>query len=199
MIFARTFLVFLLFAFPSFLFPAERDKAVNTVQYVRLGPVEKEIFVLINNDRRQRGLSPVSLSPSLCYVAQCHVRDLAENNPSGRLCNLHSWSDKGPWSPCCYTGDHKKAPCMWSKPAELTKYKSEGYEIAYWTNELLSPEDFAVKAVRGWRNSPDHYEVIINKGMWSSVQWKAMGIGYYKGYAVVWFGAEPDVEQLVKD
>ncbi len=199
MIFSRSLLIFLLLFMPALLFPADREKALNNVQYVRLSATEKEIFLLINNDRKLKGLNPVALSPSLCYVAQCHVKDLAENNPSGKICNLHSWSDKGPWSACCYTGDHRKAPCMWSKPAELTRYKSEGYEIAYWTNEVLTPEQFAVKAFRGWKNSPDHYEVIINRGQWSSVQWKAMGIGYYKGYTVVWFGTEPDTEQLVKD
>lgn len=88
---------------------------------------------------------------------------------------------------------------MWSKPSELTSYKSEGYEIAYWTNERLSPEDFARKAFRGWRRSNDHHEVIINQGQWSSVEWKAMGVGYYDGYAVVWFGTAPDIQPLAKD
>ena len=45
-------------------------------------------------------------------------------------CNLHSWSDKGPWSACCYTPDHAQAQCMWDKPSELTNYPGNGYEIS---------------------------------------------------------------------
>ncbi len=83
---------------------------------------------------------------------------------------------------------------MWSKPRELTNYDSEGYEIAYWTDASVEPDDFADKAVKAWKKSPDHNEVIINTKMWKDMEWKAMGVGYYEGYAVVWFGTIYDPE-----
>ena len=83
---------------------------------------------------------------------------------------------------------------MWNKPRELTNYHGDGYEIAYWTNEPLSPADFASKSLTGWKRSPEHNEVILNKGMWKTADWNAMGVGYYLGYTVIWFGKEPDVE-----
>ena len=87
---------------------------------------------------------------------------------------------------------------MWNKPRELTNYQSEGYEIAYWTNELLDPKAFASKALLKWKESPEHNSVIINSREWGSMDWKAMGVGYYKGYMVVWFGADPDDETEIQ-
>ena len=153
---------------------------------------EQEIFRQINEYRSQKGLPPVALSLSLTYVAQLHVWDLAENNPVSRRCNLHSWSEKGPWSACCYTEDQDEAGCMWNKPRELTNYPGEGYEIAYWTNEPLDPEPFAEKTIRAWKKSLPHNRVIVNSGEWRQLDWNAMGVGYYRGYAVVWFGEAED-------
>jgi uncharacterized protein YkwD len=87
---------------------------------------------------------------------------------------------------------------MWNKPGELTNYTANGYEIAYWTNESLDPKAFAAKALRIWKNSPGHNSVIINIRDWRKVEWKAMGVGYYKGYMVVWFGAEPDDDTSIR-
>lgn len=159
---------------------------------IHISPVEWEICKQINEYRAEKGLAGVPLSGSLTYVAQQHVRDLAENNPSSQRCNLHSWSSKGNWSPCCYTEDHKRAACMWNKPAELTNYTANGYEIAYWSNEILDPKSFAAKALRIWKKSPGHNSVIINIQEWRKMEWKAMGVGCYKGYMVVWFGADID-------
>ncbi len=164
---------------------------------VCLSEAELDLYKLVNQYRHERGLDPVPLSGSLTYVAQLHVKDLAEHHPYGRHCNLHSWSDYGPWSPCCYTEDHKHAECMWEKPSELTNYRAFGYEIAYWTDEELSPLLFALKALNGWKRSPEHNVVILNGGMWKYHSWKAMGVGIYKGYAAVWFGEEPDGEGAV--
>jgi hypothetical protein len=159
---------------------------------VCISEAEQDLYKLVNQYRQERGLDPVPLSKSLTYVAQLHVKDLAGNHPYSRRCNLHSWSDDGPWSPCCYTEDHKKAACMWQKPSELTNYRSEGYEIAYWTDEPLAPLLYALKALSGWKNSPDHNMVIINAGKWKHHPWKAVGVGVYDGYAAIWFGEAED-------
>jgi hypothetical protein len=165
---------------------------VESLPPVAMSETEQDIFRLVNQYRESKGLHAVDFSPSLTYVAQQHVHDLASHErPSGR-CNLHSWSSDGDWSPCCYTTDEKQAPCMWNKPRELTGYTSEGYEIAFWTDEELGPEAFAQKAVTCWQKSVLHNRVMINGAEWRELDWKAMGVGYDRGFAVVWFGSMPD-------
>ncbi|MDP4281490.1 MAG: CAP domain-containing protein [Bacteroidota bacterium] len=180
--------------FPMLMYSQPGPAIKKQLPAIVLSPAEKEIIHQVNEYRKEQGLNPVRVSLSLTYVAQCHVHDLAGNHPDSRQCNLHSWSNDGSWSPCCYTGDHKEAPCMWNKPRELTNYDSEGYEIAYWTDEPLSAHDFALKALKGWKRSTEHNNVILNRSMWKEKEWKAVGAGYYEGYAVVWFGEIPDNE-----
>lgn len=152
---------------------------------------EMELYNQIMNYRKKLHLSEIPLSPSLTIVAQTHVQDLDTYKiDQKKSCNLHSWSKNGNWSSCCYTEDNKQASCMWNKPAELTKYKSIGYEIAHWSSSPVTPE----KALNGWKNSPGHNEVITNSGSWKNVNWQAIGIGIKNNYAVVWFGEEADVE-----
>ena len=87
---------------------------------------------------------------------------------------------------------------MWNKPRELTNYTGEGYEIAYWTNEPMDPKEFAARALLKWKESPEHNSVIINIREWKRLDWNAIGAGYYQGYMVVWFGAEPDEDAPVR-
>jgi hypothetical protein len=154
-----------------------------------LNEEEKELYRIIMAYRDQIGLPKIPLSASLSVVAQTHVKDLAANRPDRNGCNLHSWSSNGSWAPCCYTPDHAQANCMWSKPRELTKYPGNGYEISHWDG---SENATAAGALGSWKQSSGHNAVIVNQGIWSSHPWKAIGIGIYNGYAVVWFGEEAD-------
>lgn len=162
---------------------------------VRLSEEELKLYNLIMEYREEKGLSHIPLSSSLTYVAQQHCRDLADNKPDRKeKCNPHSWSNKGEWKGCCYTVDHKNAECMWEKPGEMTNYTTEGYEIAAGSSD---PEfdDYvmtAAYAVEGWKKSKHHNNVMINKGIWKDSEWKAIGIGIYKGFATVWFGTSVD-------
>ena len=147
----------------------------------------KEIVDLLNDYRAQNGLSAVPCSPSLMVVADTHVHDLHENQPhTVANCNLHSWSDQGTWSACCYTADHAQAQCMWDKPRELTVYTGNGYENA--AAGASSPS----AAINMWKNSSAHNAVMLNEGIWSSHPWKAVGAALYQGYAVLWFGEQTD-------
>ena len=150
---------------------------------------ESKLYNLIMEYRASKGLPEIALSKSLTFVAQTHVKDLENNHPDIGNCNMHSWSNKGDWTPCCYTSDHARAQCMWGKPSELTSYKGNGYEIAYGSSGLLVT---ALGALNGWKKSHGHNQVIINQGIWHDNNWKAIGIGIYKGFAVVWFGEERD-------
>lgn len=150
---------------------------------------EKELFQKINAYRNTLNLSAVPLSPALNKVAQAHARDLMENYTPSNRCNMHSWSKKGSWSACCYTDNHKKANCMWDKPKEISGYDSPGYEVAYWHSAMALPGE----ALEVWKKSPGHHAVLANLGPFKQAKWKAMGVGIYKQYAVVWFGEMEDV------
>ena len=152
-----------------------------------LKPEEQQLFDLLNAYRKQQKLAPIALSPKLMQVARLHVYDLVTNQPAKGKCNLHSWSNKGKWSPCCYNGNDASAKCMWEKPKELTGYSGSGFEIAaYATN--MSPQI----AIDGWKGSSGHNEVMINKGSWKNLNWQAVGVGISGDYAVIWFGTVAD-------
>jgi Cysteine-rich secretory protein family len=141
----------------------------------------------INQYRMSNGLAAIPASSSLCIVADNHVNDLRDNAPrTPQNCNLHSWSDQGSWSACCYTPDHAQAQCMWDKPGELTNYNSNGYEISY--SGSNSPQS----AVSGWSNSSGHNNVILNLDIWANQQWGAVGAAQHDGFAHVWFGTASD-------
>ncbi len=144
---------------------------------------EKALYSLIMEYRKSKNLPEIPLNEGLTFVAQAHCKDLAENHPDIGECNGHSWSDKGDWTPCCYTSDHAEAECMWNKPKEISSYQHAGYEISSWGSDTLSP----IEAFTTWKESKSHNNVMLNKGGWES-PWKAIGIGMYQGYATVWFG-----------
>lgn len=171
----------------------------NTSFAQALTDEEKKLYDLIMEYRYENGLPNIPLSSSLTYVAHTHVRDLAHNKPDIGNCNLHSWSSNGPWSSCCYTSDHAQAECMWSKPRELTTYKGNGYEIASgykggFDSSYSDSNTSAAIALDCWKGSAGHNAVILNQSSWKDMHWKAIGIGIFKGYAVVWFGEEYDLE-----
>lgn len=151
-----------------------------------VAPIELtgDLASAINQYRVSQGLSAIPVSPSLTLVAEEHVKDLVNNQPAQGNCNLHSWSGNGNWTACCYTDDHAQAQCMWDKPREMTNYTGNGYEIAAWSSGDISEN----QALEIWKNSQGHLNVIMNKDVWSNIEWKAIGAAIYKGYAVVWFG-----------
>ena len=174
-----------------------QTNSTKTIQ-VCLTDNEMELYRLINDYRQQNNLPIIPISTSLCFVAQQHAKDVCVNKPDINGCNMHSWSNKGNWSPVCYTRDHKQAKGMWSKPRELTNYLSNGYEIAHstWHSDDADYIVTAAQSLEGWKNSNGHNQVILNQGIWKNIPWNAIGIGIYKGYAMVWFGAETDSEVI---
>ncbi len=164
--------------------------------------VERQIGDEVNAYRASVGLPAVPFSPSLAAVAHAHVLDLAANRPDmqtaqdGRACSLHSWSSRGEWSPVCWTGSPQDAARMWSKPREITHgfYTGNGYEIAFGPAPGTGdgrPVTSAA-ALDGWRGSPLHNAVVLERGVWAGRRWRAMGVGALGGFAVVWFGDTPE-------
>lgn len=170
-------------------YPYEEEACVSDEEY--------RLYRLINEYRKQKKLPGIPLSESLCTVAAAHAWDLQENHPDTDECNMHSWSDAGPWSDCCYTEDHEQADCVWSKPSEITDYEGYGYEIAYYSSIGDDPlSDMAGSALEAWKDSPGHRHMIINSYGWRRMKWQAIGVAIYENYAVVWFGEKEDPEGI---
>jgi hypothetical protein len=173
---------------------AQAGAATPPVADVRA--MQAELAGLVNAYRREHRLPAVPLSRSLTGVAELHVRDLELNRPDsgtdprGQRCNTHSWSSAGPWTPVCYTPDHRFGSRMWSKASEITggAYRGDGFEIAAGGPGFAMTPAFALSS---WQASPLHNAVILQQGKWRE-PWRAMGVGVYGGYAVIWFGREPD-------
>lgn len=150
------------------------------------------VAIAVNAYRSRRGLPAIPLSAHLTRVAEAHVADLEAHYPRGNAgnCNMHSWSENGNWSPCCYTPDHARKECMWEKPREITggAYDATGYEIVAYYSDAITPE----RALQIWQQSDGHHIMIINRGQWYDNTWRAMGAAMGEHYAVVWFGEEPD-------
>ena len=155
---------------------------------------EAELLQLVDDYRVANDLSTVPWSQSIMTVAQWHAVDAALNAQQIFVgnCNLHSWSETRPdiWSGGCYTASHANAAMMWNKPKEITGgiYTAYGFENAasgYWS---------VTAALNGWKGSPGHNEVILNKGIWASYPWRAMGVGVDldKRYYYLWFSTAID-------
>jgi uncharacterized protein YkwD len=174
-----------------------RDVLDETGTYSCLSAKEAELLDLINRYRASHGLPAIANSRSLNKVARVHVLDLAKNLPAegkdhrGEDCNLHSWSDQGSWTPVCYTSDPRSAERMWDKAKEITNYgyTEAAYENAYWTSQRdVSP----ARALEGWKKSPKHNALILETGVWEGLGINAIGVGIYKGFAVIWVGNAHD-------
>lgn len=161
-------------------------KATPTSSF-KLSQAEQELYDLMMADRAKEGLEKIPVSPSLTRVARLHVADLNDNKPDAGECNMHSWSDQGKWTACCYTPDHAQAKCMWDKPKELTSYKGAGFEVSYNHSARATPAG----ALRSWQGSSGHSNVIMSRGKWAK-KWQAVGIGIGGNFAVAWFGRSAD-------
>ncbi len=157
------------------------EKPIQSIEEVKLAK-------LINSYRISKRLDSVSVSANLNIVAQTHANDLHLYYKESNRCNMHSWSRNGNWKECCYTDNHKQAKCMWDKPRELSSYQGDGFEIAAFYSDGIT----AQMALDMWKKSPSHHDVILQKGIWKTKSFKAMGIGIKGNYACVWFGFEPD-------
>lgn len=162
-------------------------QVVQTDQKICLSAEEVKLYQEICQYRTSRHLDSVPLSAALCKTAMAHTLDLRLNAPDQKPCNLHSWSSKGAWDPCCYRGG-KEGPCMWKKPYEIAGFVADGFEIASWTSGQMTSKT----ALDLWKQSPGHNAVICNTGIWNKMTWKSMGVSVYGHYAVVWFAAEKD-------
>ncbi len=149
---------------------------------------EKNLFEMVNLLRADYGKKKVQLSTSLSYVADLHVYDLQTNNPDTSICNLSSWSDKGAWTPCCYTKYLHNPDCMWDKPKELTPYPYRGYELVTFIDDDFNTDSI----INLWSDSKDVLDMILTRGNYSKKKWICGGVGISENYVSLWFGQRRD-------
>ncbi len=180
------FLLFIILLFTHFKVTASETAGTC------LSDQEFELLNLVNNYRNSHGKASVTFSQVLNTVGQWHAEDafLNEDTLFTPSCNLHSWSNDMThlWTPVCYTSDHSQAAKMWNKPREISgnSYSGNGYENAAWG--YANP----AAALNGWKNSPGHNNVILNKDIWSSITWRAIGVGIRGKYYYLWFSDTAD-------
>lgn len=181
--------------------PAE-DKLLD-VDSQELSAKEKELIKLVNDYREQHGKKRLKVSKSLMKVARTHINDLNMNfdlnNPPvdarGIKGNMHSWSDKGNWTPVVYTDDHQYSKLMRIKPEEITGYNQAGFEVAV-NGFMITPQ----RALKSWQNSPGHNDVILSQNKWADPTPEQiedglsglsnMGVAINGNYACIWFTSD---------
>ena len=175
------------------------DKLLD-VDSPELSAKEKELIKLVNDYREQHGKKRLKVSKSLMKVARTHINDLNMNfdmaNPPvdsrGIKGNMHSWSDKGNWTPVVYTKDHEYSNLTRIKPKEITGYDQAGYEVAV-NGFMITPQE----ALETWKNSPGHNDTILSQNKWSDPTPEQikhgfsglsnMGVAINGNYACIWF------------
>lgn len=85
---------------------------------------------------------------------------------------------------------------MWQKPSELTSMKATGFEITIGQpGEVTGVVLDTNRAIAAWESSPLHNDVILNRGQWEKLTWRAMGAGIIDSHACAWFSDQPDPVQ----
>jgi len=147
-----------------------------TVQQTHISKDEQIIVNLINNYRKEHNLPKLNVNLKLVNTARTHIYQLKNIKPF-EIPNfsIHSWYN------CNYDEDKE---CMWRKPKELFNYNSTGYEIITYNTVHMTPE----RALNNFQNSEPHNDIILNKKVWETVEFKSIGIAINNNYCSIWFG-----------
>ena len=180
--------------------PEEDTNKLLDVDSPELSVKEKELIKLVNDYREQHGKKRLKVSKSLMKVARTHINDLNMNfdmdNPPvdvrGIKGNMHSWSDKGNWTPVVYTRDHKYDKLTNIKPKEIAGYDQPGFEVAV-NGFMITPQ----RALEKWKKSPGHNDTILSQNAWADPPAELiedgvtglsnMGVAINGNYACIWF------------
>ena len=183
--------------------PEEDSNKLLDVDSPELSAKEKELIKLANDYREQHGKKRLKVSKSLMKVARTHINDLNMNfdmeNPPvdvrGMKGNMHSWSNKGDWTPVIYTDDHEYDKLTKIKPKEIAGYNQSGYEVAV-NGYMITPQ----RALESWKNSPGHNDTILSQNGWKDpapelvedglTGLSNMGVAINGDYACIWFSRD---------
>lgn len=183
--------------------PEKDPNELLDVDSPELSAKEKELIKLVNDYREQHGKKRLKVSKSLMKVARTHINDLNMNfdmeNPPvdvrGMKGNIHSWSNKGDWTPVIYTDDHEYDKLTKIKPKEIAGYNQSGYEVAV-NGYMITPQ----RALESWKNSPGHNDTILSQNGWKDpapelvedglTGLSNMGVAINGDYACIWFSRD---------
>ncbi len=149
---------------------------------------EAKLADAINLLRIDYGKPKIQFSTSLSYVAKTHTTDLQINHPDTSICNLSSWSDKGNWTPCCYSEYVHKPKCMWDKPKELTPYPYRGYELVMYFEDSFNFDS----VINLLSDSKEALDMLLTRGIYEKKKWMCLGAGISDNYVAIWFGQRKD-------
>jgi uncharacterized protein YkwD len=136
----------------------------NSPPVIDIPTLESQIHVLINQQRRSNGLSPLSSDSTLASIARKHSADMAWNNyfahvnlqgldPTGRG-NLQGYSCYKNYGSYYTTGIAENI-------MQNNRYDSVTYYNGIPRYAWNSPEEIAQSTVNGWMSSPGHRKNIL--------------------------------------
>ncbi len=131
------------------------------------------LLTIINSYRMDHKLPVLRLDSALNVTAKAHAIDFCTKVKDG---NGHTWSDGSTGQRACDKAVEYGYPIP---AAEIAHYH---YPDPY--TKSCTP----VCAFKDWIASPEHDDVILEKGEAQDFHWRACGIYIYKGFACVWFG-----------
>jgi len=155
--------------------PVRKEEAppVRARPAVRIDDLEKQIHALINRERTQQGLSPLTGNEELTRIARKHSQDMAKRNyfshqsPEGRG---FSWRyAQGGYSCGVTAGDR-----IYMGAENI--FQNNLYDRVVYLNgvpryDWNSARKIAETTVQGWMNSPGHRKNILTP------HWRSEGIG----------------------
>lgn len=154
------------------------DRAVTTLPQktrpaLRIAQLEKEIHILINEERKKHHLSALSWNNALSAIARKHSSDMAKRN------YFSHFSPEGH----DFMYRYKQGGYSCALPSEGRIYlgaenifQNNLYDRIVYVNNVAhydwnSMAEIADTTVQGWMNSPGHRKNILTP------QWKSEGIG----------------------
>lgn len=144
---------------------------------------ETILFNKLNDYRLSCGLKRLPLNDKLCTVAKLHATNVQENKKKLNKYNPHSWFKDKRWTEVLIQGEAKSE--VVTKATEITGYKSDAYEVIYYTSDVVVNP---VKALSGWQHSIGHNNTILCKSVFKDFTWKSCGVAIVNGIACIWFG-----------
>lgn len=142
-----------------------------------LSAEERVLHDLLNEYRKSKGRPRVSQSDSLTWLANRHLLDVRFNLKKF----THSWSN------CPYDeGNKATSDCMSGSARRLkTGFDGDTYETLFASSGGAADPRFAIES---WKKSTLHNSILLNQGMFASMNWEEVGIAISGNYAAFWFG-----------
>jgi uncharacterized protein YkwD len=136
----------------------------NSPPVINIPTLESQIHVLINQQRKSKGLSPLNYDSSLASIARKHSADMARNNYFAHV-NLQGLDPTGRGSQVGYSCYKNYGSYYTTGIAENIMQNNRYDSVTYYNGipryAWNSQEEIAQSTVSGWMGSPGHRENIL--------------------------------------